>query len=84
MNSMGQIAHLGRNSLIIMCVHEPIKRIFLVILSKISTIPVETIRGNLVLSVVASLLLLLICVPIVQVINKRMAWMIGKGKKVKE
>ncbi len=74
----GGISYLGRNSLIVMCLHEPIKRILLVVLSKVSTIPVETIRGNLALSVVASLLLLLICVPIVQVINKRLPWVIGK------
>ena len=74
----GQISYLGKNSLIIMCIHEPIKRVFLVVLSKVSSLPIEDLRGNILLSIICVCILLLICVPIVNVINKKIAWMIGK------
>lgn len=61
-----------------MCIHEPIKRVFLVVLSKVSSLPIEDLRGNILLSIICVCILLLICVPIVNVINKKIAWMIGK------
>lgn len=66
----GQISYLGKNSLIIMCIHEPIKRVLLVVLSKVSSLPIEELRGNILLSIICVCILLLICVPIVNVINK--------------
>ena len=74
----GQISYLGKNSLIIMCIHEPIKRVLLVVFSKVSSLPIEDLRGNILLSIICVCILLLICVPIVNVINKKIAWMIGK------
>ena len=61
-----------------MCVHEPIKRVLLVVLSKVSSLLIDDLRGNILLSIVCVCILLLICVPIVNVINKKTAWMIGK------
>ena len=74
----GQISYLGKNSLIIMCIHEPMKRVLLVVFSKVSSLPIEDLRGNILLSIICVCILLLICVPIVNVINKKIAWMIGK------
>lgn len=48
----GQISYLGKNSLIIMCIHEPIKRVLLVVLSKVSSLPIEELRGNILLSII--------------------------------
>ena len=64
--------------MIIMSIHEPIKRVLLVVLSKVSSLPIEELRGNILLSIICVCILLLICVPIVNVINKKIAWMIGK------
>ncbi len=75
---VGQISYLGKNSLIIMCIHEPIKRVLLVVLSKVSSLPIEDLIGNILLSIICVCILLLICVPVVNVINKKLAWMIGK------
>lgn len=61
-----------------MCIHESIKRVLLVVLSKVSSLPIEDLRGNILLSIICVCILLLICVPIVNVINKKIAWMIGK------
>lgn len=54
-----------------MCIHEPIKRVLLVVLSKVSSLPIEELRGNILLSIICVCILLLICVPIVNVINKK-------------
>lgn len=61
-----------------MCIHEPIKRVLLVVLSKVLSMPIEDLRGSILLSIICVCILLLICVPIVNVINKKIAWMIGK------
>lgn len=74
----GQISYLGKNSLIIMCIHEPIKRVLLVVLSKVSSLPIDDLRGNILLSIICVFILLMVCVPVVNVINKRLAWIIGK------
>lgn len=74
----GGISFLGKNSLIIMCIHEPIKRVLLVILSKVTSLPIDNLRGNILLSIICVLILLLVCVPIINIINKKLAWMIGK------
>lgn len=74
----GHLSYLGKNSLIIMCIHEPIKRVLLVVLSKLSSLPIDDLRGNILLSIICVFILLMVCVPVVNVINKRLAWMIGK------
>ena len=61
-----------------MCIHEPIKRVLLVVLSKLSSLPIDDLRGNILLSIICVFILLMVCVPVVNVINKRLAWMIGK------
>ncbi len=74
----GVITYFGRNSLIVMCIHEPIKRVLLVVLSKVTAIPVETLRGDVCLSILCTVLLMTVCVPFIWGINKRLPWMIGK------
>lgn len=64
--------------MIIMCIHEPIKRVLLVVLSKVSSLPIDDLRGNILLSIICVFILLMVCVPVVNVINKRLAWIIGK------
>lgn len=64
--------------MIIMCIHEPIKRVLLVVLSKVSSLPIDELRGNILLSIICVFILLMVCVPVVNVINKKLAWMIGK------
>lgn len=76
----GQIlAFLGKNSLVVMCIHEPIKRILLVLCSKISQLPVDILRSDLILSAGCTLVIALTCVPFIYMINsKYLKWMLGK------
>ena len=71
-------AYLGRNSLIVMCVHEPLKRIILMVLSKVVSMPIEVIRNEIVMSIVAMFIVVAVCIPIIEIINRKFSWIIGK------
>ena len=79
----GILEWLGRNSLAIMCIHEPIKRILLVGVSKLTGIEVVLLRESEFLSLGITFLLILLLIPIVVGINKCIPWTVGKkqGKR---
>ncbi len=72
------MAYLGRNSLIIMCVHEPLKRIILMVLSKIVSMPTDIIRNEIGMSIVTTLIVMAACIPIIEIINRKLSWTIGR------
>lgn len=72
------MAYLGRNSLIIMCVHEPLKRIIFVVLSKVVSMPIDVIRDEIAMSIVATLIVVAVCIPATEIINRKISWAIGK------
>lgn len=72
------MAYLGRNSLIIMCVHEPLKRIILMVLSKIVSMPTDIIRNEIGMSIVTTLIVMAVCIPIIEIINRKLSWTIGR------
>lgn len=72
------MAYLGQNSLIIMCLHEPLKRILLMVFSKVVSMPTDAIRDELVMSVISTLLVVAICIPIIEIVNRKISWIIGK------
>lgn len=71
---------IGNNSLIIMCLHEPIKRIVIKIMAKIIGVDTLLIRYNLLLSFIALIVIILIILPIAKVINNHFKFVIGKTK----
>ena len=71
-------AYLGRNSLIVMCVHEPLKRIILMVLSKVVSMPIDVIRNEIGMSIVAMFIVVAVCIPIIEIINRKFSWIIGK------
>lgn len=72
------LAYLGQNSLIIMCVHEPLKRIILMVLSKVVSMPTDVIREEIEMSIVATLIVVAVCIPVIEIINRKISWVIGK------
>lgn len=77
------ITYLGRNSLIIMLVHEPLKRIILKLIEMITKINMDTLRGNIFLIIICSCLIILLITPLIFIINKFLPIVIGKGMKKK-
>lgn len=75
-------SYFGKNSVIIMCCHEPIKRIVLYIFSKIINMDIEILRMDIFFSIIIVVIILAILVPIIYVINNYLSFVIGK-KKIK-
>ena len=72
------LAYFGRTSLIIMCVHEPLKRIILMVLSKVVSMPTDVIRNEIGMSIVTMFIVVAVCIPLIEVINRKLSWIIGK------
>ena len=73
-------SYFGKNSIIIMCCHEPIKRIVLYAFSKVINIDIEILRMNIFYSILIVIIILIILVPIIYVINSYLPFIIGKKK----
>ena len=71
------LSWLGKNSLIIMCLHGPVYRIVLKISSIISGYEILVIRDSLLLSIVLSLVTIIILLPIIFFINKKIPFVLG-------
>ena len=54
---------LGRNTLIIMCIHEPIKRILIEVIHKVTNISTEFLRNNIFGIIFITTILLMVLVP---------------------
>jgi fucose 4-O-acetylase-like acetyltransferase len=76
---LGELTWLGKNSLIIMCLHEPLKRIVLK-LSSFSGVDINCIRASFFGSCVIVMLTILLLVPIVLAMNKYVPFLVGKKK----
>ncbi len=75
----GQIlAYLGRNSLIVMCVHEPLKRVVLMLVSKCISMPTDMMRDSFLISVGCTIFVVAVCIPIVEATNRKASWAIGR------
>lgn len=72
------MAYFGRTSLIIMCVHDPLKGIILMVLSKVVSMPTDVIRNEIGMSIVTMFIVVAVCIPFIEVINRKLSWIIGK------
>lgn len=72
------LVYIGKNSLIIMGIHEPLKRILLTIISKLINTPTDIIRSDILMSLVTMVMVIAICLPLSYLIYHYLPWMIGK------
>lgn len=75
------LQYLGNNTLIIMGVHEPIKRIIIELLHRIFKIQTEILRVNFIWIILTTIVLLLVCLPIIYIINNYLPFLIGRKKE---
>lgn len=61
---------LGKNSLMLMCLHEPLKRFIIKLWSIIFKISIDVIRCNLLLSLILTIIIICFILPIIVVKNK--------------
>ncbi len=69
---------MGKNSLLIMCLHEPLKRIIIKALSVIIRYDTEVLREDLLLSVIAVAVTVILLLPCIYTVNKWTPWIAGK------
>lgn len=69
---------LGRNSIVILGLHEPIKRVIIKLFSIISNTTVEYARDNYAL--IITILILILFVPIIYLFNEYLSVLVGKSK----
>lgn len=74
------LSWLGINSLAIMLMHEPVKRIVIKVYSIIMKMPVDTIRESVLQSLIITILTILILIPIILLTNKHFPFLLGKAK----
>lgn len=70
---------VGKNSLILMCIHEPIKRIVIKLFEFFTNQSQYVLRYDLIYSFEIFAFLLLLLVPITIVVDKKLPWMVGKN-----
>ena len=78
------LSWLGMNSLAIMLLHEPLKRIVIKLYAIFLNCPVDVVRESLINSLVITILTLLILVPIVLFVNKYCPFLLGKSLQRKQ
>ena len=72
------LSWLGMNSLAIMLIHEPVKRIVIKVYSSIVGIPVDVVRDSILQGMIMTLLTILVLLPIILLINKFLPFLLGK------
>lgn len=74
------IQYLGTNTLIIMCIHEPIKRIVIELLHIITGTSTEILRTNFIYIIIITIILIIVIIPAIFIINKYLPFLIGRKK----
>lgn len=74
------IKNIGKNSLIIMCIHEPVKRVAIVVCSKLLKIDSETIRMTWEGIVIVTIVTFVTMIPIIYVVKKFFPKVLGRNK----
>jgi acyltransferase len=77
------LEYLGRNSLIIMGISEPCKRAVLGVFAKLTHYPVDAVRASVGMSLICTIIVLIILVPVIYVFNNYLAFAIGATRKKK-
>ena len=75
LTSQKWLSWLGRNTLVIMCLHEPLKRIVIQIFA-IATH--QNTDESTILSILVTAVVILVLVPVCKLISKRLPWILGR------
>ena len=77
------LQYFGRISLIILCIHGPVYRIVVKIVSILLNVSTDAVRESFLLAMVVVVITMAICSTAYEVVVRLAPWMVGK-KKVKE
>lgn len=68
---------LGRVSLTIMCVHEPVKRMMIFIMAKIVGVSTDELRTNFVYALLVTAITVLICIVVHMILGRIAPALVG-------
>lgn len=71
---------LGRASLTIMCVHEPVKRVLIFVMAKILGMNTDALRANLVYAMLVTVVTVAICVAVHLIMDRFAPVLIGSSR----
>lgn len=74
------LQYFGRISLVILCVHGPVYRVIVKLVSLIARMSTNAVRENFILVMPVVVLTLLVCAAVYEVVIKVAPWIIGKSK----
>lgn len=74
------LEYIGRISLVVLCIHGPVYRVIVKILSLPLGMNTDAVRENFILSMIVVVITLVICTVGYEILNRFMPWIIGKGK----
>lgn len=80
-NKSKVIEWLGINSLTLMLIHDPIKRLLIYVYAHMLGVGTDVVRESVIHVFVLTALLIMICIPIVMLINRYGYYLIGKASK---
>ncbi|WP_448780632.1 acyltransferase family protein [Bacteroides congonensis] len=78
-SSIRFLCYLGRNSLLLMCVHEPIKRVVIKLASAVTRQDTEAVRENYMSCLIVLIVIVLISIPIIELVNRKFSFILGKS-----
>lgn len=80
---IGILQWLGRNSLAIMCIHEPIKRVLLKVSAVVANVEISDLRQSVIMSVLVCFLVIAACVPVIMMMRRFTPWLIGMKRPIR-
>ena len=75
------LQYFGRISLIVLCIHGPVYRIVVKILSILLRMETDAVRGNFLLAMIVVAATMMVCSAAYEVVVRIVPWMIGKKRK---
>ena len=78
LQSARYLSFVGRNTLIILCIHNPIKRIVIKIVATIVHLPVNPFRNSLLGGLICALATTAATIPFIFLINRYFPFLLGK------
>ena len=74
------LQHLGKITLVILCIHGPVYRVLLKVISLVTHTGTPALRKNLVVSLFVTAVVCVLCAIVHQILNRFAPWMIGHKK----
>lgn len=73
------LQYLGRISFVILCVHDPVYRVFIKLVSVVARMCTDAVRENFILAMLVVVLTLLVCAAVHGAVIRAAPWIVGRG-----